>query len=418
MSNELTTSNADILASTEGGRKIGENILILPAQGNALAIKTSAGVTIVDAGPGGSVTRNMIALLREWTQLPVKHICYSHGHAGYNNGVPVWVAHAEERGDAAPMQIAQHNLLARYQRYRETSQLQSVLNRIQFPQMPSSDARKTLIDPTLTFDDSMVLPETQGRIVIFAAPSETDDALCLWFAAEKVLYAGAALPGTTIPNIGTPLRTQRLAVRWAESLDRMIALAPRVLITEFGEIIEGEAEVLHVLTTTARALRWLREQVVARMNRGMTDVEIIHDLDYPDELFNWNWMRERYGAKDYIVRDIYRQENGWWDRNATSLHPAHPDDSARVIAAAISDKQAVIEQAKQLAAAGNVQLALHVIDLIALAPDNEPWTQAARQVKHDLCLQRSKEVRPYVSKALYESYAQLIASGKRRWSES
>ena len=34
------------------------------------------------------------------------------------------------------------------------------------------------------------------------------------------------------------------------------------------------------------------------------------------------------GDPSYIVRDIYRSENGWWDRNPTSLHPAAPDAAA------------------------------------------------------------------------------------------
>ena len=41
-------------------------------------------------------------------------------------------------------------------------------------------------------------------------PSETDDALAVWLPETRVLYGGAATPGDAIPNIGTPLRTQRL----------------------------------------------------------------------------------------------------------------------------------------------------------------------------------------------------------------
>ena len=76
------------------------------------------------------------------------------------------------------------------------------------------------------------------------------------------------------------------------------------------------------LTMTAEALRWLRVEVVERMNRGMSEAEILADMSYPPELFDHPWMAPTYGCADYIVRDLYREENGWWDRNPTTLHPA------------------------------------------------------------------------------------------------
>ena len=51
------------------------------------------------------------------------------------------------------------------------------------------------------------------------------------------------------------------------------------------------------------------------------------DITYPPELFDHPWMRPVYGDPDYIVRDLYREENGWWDRNPTTLHPASPTGS-------------------------------------------------------------------------------------------
>ena len=414
---ENTTSNPNILGSSQGGRYLGENVLILPAQGNGLAVKSRDSVVVVDAGPGGKVTRKMIAMLRDWTDLPVQSLCYSHGHPGYNDGIPLWLADAEERGHSRPMLVAQENLVRRYDRYRETSNLQNILNRIQFPQLQINQAADVLVSPTVTFKDRMVLSSADQEIILLAAPSETDDVLALWLPQEKILYAGAALPGTTIPNIGTPLRTQRLTIRWAETLEMMADLKPEVVVTEFGDVIEGVEQVSKILGTSSRALRWMREQVVTYMNQGLTDLEIIHTLQYPDELFDWDWMRERYGAMDYIVRDIYREENGWWDRNATSLHPAHPDEVADAIAHAITDKDAVLAQARLLVEQGNTQLAMHVVDLLALVPGDDPRLQEARSFKAELCSRRGAEVRPYVSKALFESYGRLIASGRRRWSE-
>ena len=174
-----------------------------------------------------------------------------------------------------------------------------------------------------------------------------------------------------------PLRTQRFTIRWAETLDMLKGLGANRLLTEFGPLVEGDA-VDAQLDGMAEALRWLRSEVVDRMNAGMGEEEIVADMDYPDRMFDQPWMRPTYGAPEYIVRDLYREENGWWDRNPTTLHPAPPADAAAAVLSAIADPAAVIERARALAEAGETQLALHVVDLIAQGPGAEPEVVEAR----------------------------------------
>lgn len=407
MPDDIQRDANTVLKGAEGVRELNPDVLILPAQGNSLAIRTDRGIVMMDSGPGRGTTDRMIAALREWSNDPVRAICYSHGHMGYNDGMAKWLQHAADRGDPAPDLIAQENVPKRYARYRETEGLQQQLNQMQFPQFKIRDPAKGLTDPTVTFRETHVLEGTP-RIELYAAPSETDDAMVLWVPDMELLYAGPAFPGSTIANIGTPLRTVRLTVRWAETLERMAALGPRIMVQEFGHVIEGRDAVSRRLLGTAEALRWMRREVVERMGRGMTDVEIIHDLDYPEELFEQPWMREQYGAREYIVRDLWREENGWWDRNPTSLHPAHPAAAADAILSALPDPGAVLARARELEEAGDIQLALHVIDLLALASAETPEVREAKEMKARLCLSRADQIEPYVSKALYKSSAMKI----------
>ena len=138
-------------------------------------------------------------------------------------------------------------------------------------------------------------------------------------------------------------------------------------------------------------------------------------MAYPDALFSQQWMLPTYGCPDYIVRDLYREENGWWDRNPTTLHPAAPDEAAAAVLSAITDPQAVLDRARELAEAGETQLALHVIDVIALAPGDDPALVEARALKADLCRTRASEIRPYVSKACLRSSARMLDSGSASW---
>lgn len=409
--------SAGMLSGTEGVKEVVSGVHILPGQGNSLLIDLGDALALVDAGPGGGVTAKMIASMREISDKPLKAICYSHGHAGYNSGISQFQAHAEERGDPQPRLIAHKNLKRRYDRYRATNGLQHKLNQSQFPGAPIP-LNPILPDPTDLYSERFVIGGSQRHIELLWAPSETDDVLAVWIPDVRVLYGSAATPGTSIPNIGTPLRTQRPAIRWAETLELFASLEADHMVQEFGPVVTGRETVRGQLMVTAEALRWLHEEVRVRMNKGMNATEIIHDIEAPDRLFKHPWMGEVYGAIDYIIRDLYREENGWWsDRNPTSLHPLLPEDAAAVIASAIEDKQAVVDKARTLADEGKTQEALHVIDILAMAPGDEPEVAEARTLKAQLCRSRAKEIRPYVSKALLESAAQRYENGKIGWIE-
>jgi len=338
-------------------------------------------------------------------------LCYSHGHIGYNSGVPQWLEHAAQRGEPPPRIIAHRNLMRRYARYRETKPLQNRMAEIQFNRPAGFfDKRLGLYDPTETFEERLTIGTGNQRIELLWAPSETDDAVALWSPAERVVYGGAALMDS-IPNIGTPFRTLRDTVRWADTLESLAALRPRKAVREFGPTIEGEDEIQHVLTQTAKALRWLRAEVVRLMNEGLNDRQILARIQFPEELFGVEWMRPTYGDPGYIVRDIYRSENGWWDRNPTSLHPEAPESIGTALADAITDKAGVIAAASAHAEAGHWQMALHVIDLLATAPGQAPELVQARKLKAGWLRERARQVSSYVSRNLYRVSADMIEEG-------
>jgi alkyl sulfatase BDS1-like metallo-beta-lactamase superfamily hydrolase len=109
---------------------------------------------------------------------------------------------------------------------------------------------------------------------------------------------------------------------------------------------------------------------------------------------------------------------GWWeDLNPTSLHPAHPNDVARELRAAITDPEAVLARARALRDAGDIQLALHVIDLLALGEAGsaaDPAVTEAKQLKAELCRLAALANPSYVTQSLYLNGADLLdtATGK------
>ncbi|MGW6399482.1 hypothetical protein [Streptomyces sp. NPDC055134] len=105
--------------------------------------------------------------------------------------------------------------------------------------------------PDQTYAESLTLDGSGRTIRLLWSPSETDDVTAVWPPEERILYASAAVING-IPSIGTPMRTRRDTVRWADTLDRPAALDPAIVIPEFGPVIRDD--VVEQLTATEPAL--------------------------------------------------------------------------------------------------------------------------------------------------------------------
>ena len=394
----------DILHSEIKAREFHPGIHILGGMGNSTAIETEQGFVLIDTGMNKAMADGFMQAMRQIRDIPVHTIIYSHGHGGYNNAAWYFLEAAKNNGEPAPQIVAHENLPIRYHRYSDTWELQGYLAAIQFRVPPGVMRKPEYTFPTVTFRDKLRLNIGNRKVDVIWAPSETDDSVAVWLPDEKLLYCGPSVIASCI-NIGTPLRTQRDDVRWVNTLERLAALQPEILIPSFGKVLKGKDEIQFMLNNMAEGLRYLRREVTKRLNQRMTDVEILHDIEYPAEFFDQPWSQPIYGCPDMIVRDIYRSENGWWDRNPTNLHPAHPQNAASAVLSAISDRRVVLDKAKKLMEDGETQLALHVIDILALAPDDDEEVNEAKKLKSKLLHMRSEDVPSVVSTNLYLSHA-------------
>ncbi len=398
---------------------VADGVHLIATQGNGVAVEQEEGLVLLDAGPGGELTERAIADVRRLSDRPVRAIVYSHGHVGYNAGVAQWRSHATGRGERQPLTVGQRNVLRRFERYERTRGLQLMLNSWQFPRTSREalEAGLSIPPPEVTFDDSYLLDDAERPVEVFAAPSETDDTVGLWLPRQRILYGGPAVING-FPNIGTPQRIQRFTTRWIATLGKMCSRGAGTLVPEFGPVVAGEEAVRERLVSTIDALQWLVDEVISRLNRGMTDVEIIHDLPDPGPLFDHPHLRANYGSPDYVVRDLAREHFGWWmSRNPTDLHPAHPDRVGAAVLDAV-DPERVLERARALISEGDDRLALHVLDLVALAPGDAPVIEEARRLKAQCCDRLAGECTIFVSRSLYRGSARLLRSGRTRWSQA
>ena len=69
MQDDADAKTKNILSGAVGVRELNDHVLILPAQGNALAVKMADGIVLVDSGSGRGMTARMIQYLRDWSDL-------------------------------------------------------------------------------------------------------------------------------------------------------------------------------------------------------------------------------------------------------------------------------------------------------------------------------------------------------------
>ncbi len=365
-----------------------------------VTIETDEGLVQIDTGDQAQAS---LAAIRSRTDAVFTDIVFSHGHQRYNLACRDWVLDCVRTSGRVPRVIAHENVPRRQRRYQESSGLQNRLLERQFryPKGSLEGRQFPFTTPTHVFRDTFVI-DAPGRVIeVHHAPSETDDAVAVWLPGDKVLYGGpACIP--FFPNVGSPQRPVRDPVRWADTLDRLAVFPAEVLICEFGDPVRGHEQIADYLASTAAALRWCHRTVVELMNEGRNIAEIVNIVEFPTEVFDRPWLVEGYTSLEHVLRDVYRTQFGWWeDLNPTSLHPAHPTDVARELRAAVADPQAVLDRARALMQAGQVQLALHVVDLLALGDAADAPTAQAKQLKAELCRAAALANPSYVTQSLY-----------------
>ena len=136
-----------------------------------------------------------------------------------------------------------------------------------------------------------------------------------------------------------------------------------------------------MLNDTANYLQSLYDQAIAMMNAGATLDEIVHTVKPPANLAEKPWLQAVYDEPEFIVRNIWRLEGGWYDGTPSNLKPASDGERAREIAALAGGVAPLIARANERLAAGEIVLACHLADwAVAAAPDDKSAHEARMRV--------------------------------------
>ena len=348
------------------------NVAFAYGRGDMIAVDTSS----------RQVGEMAVAAIRKVTDEPVTLIVYTHGHADHASGAAAFIKDAALRGYPRPRIWAHEEVARRFRRYGRTTGWQAHINRLQFgvetPAGLFSDAFQ--VEPDLTYRGMQVLELMGEALELHHAMGETDDATWVWMPLRRVAMVGDLII-SSLPNTGNPNKVQRYTLEWAEALERIAARRPRYILPGHGPVYRGEERCEEVLRETARALRFIHDEVVRRLNDGQWPVEIVEaDIRLPAELASKPFLAPIYGCAAFIVRDVIRRYAGWWSGQPSQLFPVSRRDHARDLLA-VCGREALLERARSLKNSGELKRALAIAEL---AVDADPGDQDAVQLNAEI----------------------------------
>jgi alkyl sulfatase BDS1-like metallo-beta-lactamase superfamily hydrolase len=390
----VSIEQAGPMATRFVGEQVAASSYFVSSFANVTAFATDAGLVLVDTGSFmlAAPTR---AILRKLITEPAHTAVWTHGHVDHCFGVELYEAEAGQHVHV----IAHEGVPRRFERYKLTQGWNTAINARQFQaqvQFPSEFRA-----PDETFVDRKTLVVGGRTFELHHALGETDDHAWIWVADAGVVCTGDLFIWAS-PNCGNPQKVQRYPREWARALRAMDALGADVLCPGHGPPIWGVAEVHRALDDTASFLESLVDQVLALMNRGARLDEVVATVRAPAELLARPYLSPVYDEPEFIVRNLYRLYGGWWDGNPAHLKPAREVELARELCALAGGAGKLAARADELAAAGDLALAAHLIELAATGL---PGDRAIRATRSKIYTERAARERSLMAKGVFTTAA-------------
>ena len=362
-------------ASQTEAIKINEVIFQATGFGNSFLIKTTEGNVIVDTSLSVNAPRHK-KLLEAIDDGPIKYIILTHAHGDHTGGVDLW---REE--DTEIIAQEEHFEFVNYQ-YRLRS-LFGQRNAAQFPALAGSiaQARSGIpepanqednygaeIKPTILFDDEYRFELGGIEFVIMHSPGETYDHLTVWLPQYSAAFVGDNYY-ESFPNMYTLRGTKpRWALDYANSIDKILALEPEILIPSHGDAIFGNTNIEAAAGRYRDAIVYVHDQTVLGMNQGKDVYTLMEEIKLPADLD----IGEGYGSIAWSVRGIFENYIGWFDGNPATMFSTPPSDVYPDIVALAGGADAVGKLAMAYFESDAFELALHAADIALKAnPTNE-----------------------------------------------
>lgn len=346
-------------------RKLDEGIYQATGIANTNLILTAEGKVLFDAGIAIQAARQ-IELLNKISDAPLTHIILSHSHSDHVGGTRFW----REQGT----QVIAHREFVEEQRY--LTELQPYFwhrNRTLFPWMPETPPDNPLwgyggIKPDITVgEDGYRFTRGGVEFVVLSTPgAEGADNISLWLPQRKILFTGDFFGPLfpQFPNIFT-MRGEKVRkpVEYINSLDRIIALEPEMIVPGHHSPVTGKENLRVAMTKIRDAVRFVHDETVQGMNAGKTVHQLMREIRLPAELA----LTEEHGKVSWGVRSIWEYYATWFHFDSTaSLYPVPVTDIYPDLAG-LAGEEALLRSAEKHLEKNEPVKALHYLEILLAA---------------------------------------------------
>ena len=238
------------------------------------------------------------------------------------------------------------------------------------------------IEPTNTFTEPTNATIAGLRVEFTPAPSDADDSVNIWFPDLEVCVNNIVWP--VLFNVfairGEEYRDPRVLLR---GLDHVASLGAEHLVGAHGPPLLGRAQVAEQVERSSDAVRFLWDQTVRGINKGLVSGELTEFVQLPAAYTTSYLQTQFYGVVEHHVRQIHAGLRGFFDGDEANLFPVPPRDRAEKLIEGFGGADAVRTQIEAATAADDVRWAIDMATWLVRVADDESGA-ADRQRLADL----------------------------------
>ena len=396
---------------------------------NMSIIIGKTGFIVVDPLTSVETARAALELARAHLgNKPVVAVIYTHSHADHFAGVK-GVVSAEDVAKGrvriiAPEGFLEHSIseniiagpaMGRRASYQfgarlvpgETGSLGSGIG------VAVSSGTRSLIAPTDTIKTTGGWRIIDGvRFEFQMTPGTEAPAEMNFFLPEFGALCLAENANATMHNVLTPRGALvRDAKAWADYMTEALRLyggKSEVMFTSHAWPRFGASRIDDFIASHRDAYKYLHDQSVRLMNKGLTGEEIAERIELSETLYDRWFNRGYYGTMRHNSRAVYQRYMGWYDGNPAHLN-AYPEEvTAPRFIAAMGGAKKVRKAARRAYDAGDYRWAAELLDLAVFA---DPEDTEAKALLADAHEQMAYQAESSLWRNMYLSAAKELREG-------
>jgi alkyl sulfatase BDS1-like metallo-beta-lactamase superfamily hydrolase len=359
------------------------------ASNNMGFIVTDEGVVVVDTGMTPELGAAFLEDIRRYTNQPVRYVIFTHYHYDHVDGAAAFQAPGVQF-------VAQENLVWNLKNLKGLEHInQQVLGEVR---------AAPVVYPDITYGETHALELGGREIQLYHAMGETSDATLIFVPDVGVLFIG----DLNNANLGSPVMPEGYAEGFVAAVDRIESLAPQIMVPGHGRIEDTTLASLRDMRTVTQ---WLMTRVRELVGTGLNLEQTLAAVTMPPEFAADPGLAAMFAAcRETYVNRLFKNYTGYYGSNPVYFRPAPAAERSALLAELAGGNARLLDKAQNLAAAGEHQLALELLDIVLT---NEPANRAAAELMASVYvnLARGEESLNWYQRAAYFNAARKARAG-------